>query len=622
MLSYLRISNFAIIKEAELLLGRGMTVLSGETGAGKSLILNAVALLRGERARNELIRDGADEALIEAVFSFQPGSAAKQALLVRLAQHGFDTSGIEEDGLSVRRVLSRTGRNRIHIHGQLATTAALSDICGHLLDVSGQHEHQCLLDVSQHVDLLDRFGVPPALREKMAEAYAALAQAGEKLARASLSEKQRREREEFLRFQLDELEKASPEVGEDERLRAEQKRLRSLDKLLLAAQRSEGKLESGENCILDGLSQVLRDLREVAPLDAAFSELCKRVEETQVLLRDTAHELRRAVGTLAGDPERLLLIDERLHVLARLCRKHGPDLQTVLAKHKDLQQELHELLSHEEMQAQAQKEVLAAKETAAQVAGTLHAARIEAGRRLSEQAGRELRDLGMSGATLVPQLLPRLLAKQATVGEDPAFGWTEKDPTGEGENLTRRIGPDGWDRCELLFSANSGEAPRPLQKIASGGELSRVMLALRGALGQADPVTTCVFDEVDSGIGGATADRVGQKIRTLAEKKQVLCISHLAQIACYAEHHFRVEKVTEKGRTVTQVNPLSDAARKDEIARMIGGGKLTPKSRAHAHELLLHALAQVEKRLLAHTPKRKATSRLPQTVEPTGARTD
>jgi DNA repair protein RecN (Recombination protein N) len=413
----------------------------------------------------------------------------------------------------------------------------------------------------------------------MARTFEALQVSSRELREASLDERARSEREEFLRFQLSELVQADPQPGEDETLRNEQRRLRSVEKLAQAGQRSEARLYSSEGCVLDGLAMVLRELREVAGFDAELGDLTTRLGEAQAILSDAAHDLRRYVGSLAADPERLATIEDRLHLLSRLLRKHGPDMASLLTKRDEMQSELSKLVGHEERRQVAGRAVELAQQQAVQAAERLSAARHKAAATLSEKAEQELHELAMDGAKLSPQLLPRAASR----GDDPAV--VVASPSGE----LRRIGRDGWDRCELLFSANRGESPRPLQRIASGGELSRVMLALRGVLGQADHVATCVFDEVDSGIGGATADRVGRKIRHLADGKQVLCITHLAQIAAYGQTHLRVEKQLNDGRTVTSVRVLGKAERRDEIARMIGGARLTAKSRAHADELLTHA---------------------------------
>lgn len=578
MLTYLRISNFAILDEVELTFGSGMTVLTGETGAGKSLVLDAVALLRGGRASAEMIRTGADEARIEAVFAPLPGSSAEEALRERMLKLGLETAQLRDEGLVVRRVVGRSGRSRIHIAGQISTVAVLSELCGSLIDISGQHEHQSLLEVSQHLRLLDRSGVSAELLAKMATAFDALVQSSAALQAASQDERARTDREEFLRFQLQELEAAAPQPGEDEALRAEQKRQRSVEKLLTAARRGETCLYSAEGSVLDQLGMLLRDWHEAAALDPELQTLSAQVLEAQALLDDVAHRVRRYADGLAADPQRLQEVEDRLHLLGRLLRKHGPDLATLLRKQAEMQEELEALSQHEERRAQALQAVDKARAEAQKVAKQLTQARQKVALRLAEQAGEALGELAMSGA----RLLPKVEGRAAGKGDDPALLFSV-----DGE--VRRLSREGWDRCELLLSANPGEELRPLHRIASGGELSRVMLALRRILGQADQVATCVFDEVDAGIGGATADRVGRQIRALAQNKQVLCITHLAQIAAYGDDHFRVEKQVEEGRTATRVRPLDGAERREEIARMLGGARVTAKSRAHADELLKEA---------------------------------
>jgi DNA repair protein RecN (Recombination protein N) len=579
MLTYLRISNFAILDEVELTFGPGMTVLTGETGAGKSLVLDAVALLRGGRASADLIRTGADEARIEAVFAPPPGSAAEDGLRERLARLGLDAVALGDEGLVVRRVLGRGGRSRIHIAGQLSTAAVLGELCGGLIDISGQHEHQSLLEVSRHLRLLDRSGVPAERLDQMAQAFSRLQEASAALQAASLDERARAEREEFLRFQLNELDSVNPQAGEDETLRKEQKRLRSVEKLLGAAQRAETSLYSGEASVLEQLGVVTRELHELAALDSEVAGFATQLSEAQALLEDVAHGVRRYADTLGADPQRLQEIEDRLHLLGRLLRKHGPDLPTLLRKREEMAQALQTLTRHEEAREAAQAAVNKARTAAAAVAGELSRARQQVATELSHKASLALADLAMKGARLLPQLEGRTAQK----GDDPALTFTAADGT------VRRLGRDGWDRCELLLAANPGEEPRPLHRIASGGELSRVMLALRRILGQADRVATCVFDEVDAGIGGAVADRVGSQIRALGRNKQVICITHLPQIAAYGDDHFRVEKHVADGRTTTRVRHLTASERREEIARMLGGAKITAKSRAHAEELLREA---------------------------------
>lgn len=579
MLTYLRISNFAILDEVELTFGPGMTVLTGETGAGKSLVLDAVALLRGGRATAELIRTGADEARIEAVFAPPPGSAAADGLRERMTRLGLDTAPLAEEGLVVRRVLGRGGKSRIHVAGQLSTAAVLGELCGGLIDISGQHEHQSLLEVSRHLRLLDRSGVPADQLARMEQAFTRLQEASAALQAASLDERARAEREEFLRFQLKELEQVDPQPGEDEALRQEQRRLRSVEKLMSAAQHAETCLYSGEASVLEQLGVVGRELSELAPLAPEIAGFAAQLGEAQALLEDVAHGVRRYSDTLGADPQRLQEIEDRLHLLGRILRKHGPDLATVLRKREEMAQALAALTEHEAAREAAQEAVHKARTAAAAVATELSRAREQVAAQLARQASVALADLAMKGA----RLLPQVEARPAQKGDDPALTFASADGT------LRRLGRDGWDRCELLLAANPGEEPRPLHRIASGGELSRVMLALRRILGQADRVATCVFDEVDAGIGGAVADRVGSQIRALSRTKQVLCITHLPQIAAYGDDHLRVEKQVADGRTTTRVRRLTATERREEIARMLGGAKITAKSRAHAEELLREA---------------------------------
>ncbi len=597
MLTYLRISNFAILDEVELEFGPGLTVLSGETGAGKSLILDAVSLLRGGRAPADLIRTGADEARIEAIFAPPGGSEPARALQEKLGPLGLPGGDATDEGLVVRRLIASSAgggggskRSRVYLGGQLSTVQTLGEVIGGLIDIAGQHEHQSLLDPSRHLPLVDRCmeresgparKKEPAAGELLSEMAAAFVRLEEAIARlrsASLDERARTEREEFLRFQLDELTAADPQPGEDEALRDEQKRLRAASKLHSAASRGEEVLYSAEGAVLERLAGLRRELSELGHIDKDLGTLATQLGDAEGVLEDVAHSLRRYADTLRANPERLAEIDDRLHLLSRLLRKHGPDMAALLQKRAEMTEELVRLQAHEAHRSDAETEVARAKRAAVEVAARLQARRESVAAKLSRAATAALADLSMQGAAIEV----RLERRPAQRGDEPGLLF-------EHEGKLCRLARDGWDRCELLLASNVGEEARPLARIASGGELSRVMLALRGVIGQADSVATCVFDEVDSGIGGATADRVGRHIRAMARHRQVLCITHLAQIAAYADHHLRVEKQVTSGRTITRVRKLSAAERRDEIARMLGGARLTEKSRAHADELLREA---------------------------------
>jgi DNA repair protein RecN (Recombination protein N) len=571
MLTHLRITDFALLDDVELDLGPGFNVLTGETGAGKSLLVEAVALLRGGRASAEVVRAGADEARIEAVFEPPHGPAA-DALAERLGRAGIDPV---DEGLVVRRLIGRTGRGRVYINNGLTTAAVLGEVAGVLIELAGQHEHQTLGDPARHLGILDAFGGHAAALGEVAAAHARIGEIARALAGATLDERTRAEREDFVAFQLRELDEARLQPGEEARLRVERERLRAVERLSAGARRGEEALYAREGAIVDELARLARELEELGRIDPALAPLGRQLDEARLTLEDAARELGRYADGLEADPERLAEVEERAHLVGRLLRKHqAADVAALLARRAALAEELAALTSHEAARARLGDELAAARTAAARAAEALTVARTKAARTLAARVEPALAELGMKGARLAPVVGP-LAARE---GDDPALLFDG-----------RRLGAAGWDRVELLLSANPGEEPRPLGRIASGGELSRIMLALKRVLSRADQVATYVFDEVDAGIGGAVADVVGRQIRAVSGDKQVVCITHLAQIAAYADVHFRVEKTSEKGRAHTRVRRLSADERREEIARMIGGARVTPKARAHAEEMLKSA---------------------------------
>jgi DNA repair protein RecN (Recombination protein N) len=564
VLKHLRISNFAILSDVEMELAPGFNVFTGETGAGKSLIVDAVALLRGGRASADIPRAGADEAVVEAVF--EAPDDLRGAVEGRLSQAGLR---VEEEVL-VRRVISRGGRSRIHVNGGLSTAAALAEIGALLVDLAGQHEHQGLVDAARHAEILDRFGVDRELSSRAESAYERLRAAMQALCGASQDERTRADREDFLRFQIGEIDAAALRAGEETELLAERERLRFGEKLLSLANRGEEVLYSREDAVVDRLAGLLKEMTPLVTVDPRLEEPQRQLAEAHILCADAATRLGRYAQTVSNDPERLSQVEDKLHLISRLARKHGPTTADILARRDALAQELESLEAHESRRAALDKEVDDARALAAERAESLSAARRKAALRLEKEASQAVAALGMKGARVTVSIEPRLA--QGGEGELVASG--------------RRLSPHGWDRVELLLSANAGEEPRPLAKIASGGELSRIMLALKLSLQKADAVATYVFDEVDAGIGGATAEVVGRQIQRVSAGRQVLCVTHLAQIAALADAHFRVEKFAKAGRTETLVTRLPLAERREEIARMLGGLKITPRTRAHAEEML------------------------------------
>ncbi len=569
MLTHLRITNYALLDDVEISFGPGFNVLSGETGAGKSLLVDAVALLRGGRVSADIVRAGADEARIEAVFEPPHGPAA-DALKERLAHAGI---GAAEEGLVVRRVISRSGRGRVYVNDTLSTVAALASVAGVLIELAGQHEHQTLGDPAHHLSILDAFAEAQGLVVAMRAAWERLEVARAALDGATLDERARAEREDFLRFQLRELTDADLTLGEEARLTAERDRLRAAGRIETAVRRGEEALYAREGAIADELGQLGRELGDLGRLDPALAVLARQLDEARLLVDDVAGELRRYGQALDASPERLAEVEDRLDKLGRLARKHRVAADGLLAERDRIAEELERLGSHERHRADLSTELAAAQQAASAAASALSHARQKAARTLAERAQAALGELGMAGARLTAQL--SIVAPR------------EGDPAAIVADA-RRLGPAGWDRCEFLLSANKGEEPRPLHKIASGGELSRILLAFKKVLSRADQVATYVFDEVDAGIGGAVADVVGRQIRSVAADKQVICITHLPQIAAYADAQFRVVKSERGDRVRTEVRRLDATGRRDEIARMLSG-KLTDKARAHADEMLRSA---------------------------------
>jgi DNA repair protein RecN (Recombination protein N) len=573
MLRHLRVTNFAILSDVEIALGPGMNVLTGETGAGKSLIVEAVNLLRGGRASADIPRAGTDEAVVEAIVAVPEDLEARVAGTI-------DGAGLPRgDGgeVFIRRVIQRGGRSRTYVNGALTTAARLAELGALLIDLSGQHQHQGLVDPAKHLEILDAFAATvtssgdAGLGAAMAAAWAELRRCDGELEALGGDERAREARIDYLRFQLEELDSAALAPGEDAAIEIERARLASVDLLQGAARCAEEHLYGGDDSARDRVAAAAREVdraRARVEGDQTLAPVAKQLVEIETLIDDAADQLRAYADKLEGDPERLAYLDERLALIRRLTRKHGASLDQVIAKAGELRAELEALTGRDERLAAIRARRASAEAAALAAAEVLCKSRHKAAKRLEKNVAAALAELGMGSA-------------RVTVAIEQ-----------------RPLGPTGSDRVELLLASNKGEDTRPLAKIASGGELSRIMLALKLVLRRADEVATYVFDEVDNGIGGATAQVVGAQIRAVAGSspagaggdagRQVLCVTHLPQIAAYADHHYHVEKTEVGGRTETHVRKLDAAARKDELARMLGG-HATSKARAHAAELLAEA---------------------------------
>jgi DNA repair protein RecN (Recombination protein N) len=560
MLELLRVRAFAIIEELEVHFAPGFNVLTGETGAGKSILVDALHLLLGGRAQADAVRTGAEEAEVQALI--RPRDPA--ALDERLQSLGLPSAGQE---LVLRRTVQREGRSRAWVNGALATAAQLQSATRGLLDISGQHEHVGLLDAALHLDLLDAHAQLGDLRKSFADSFAALAEAERSRAQLDSDESQRAQRADWLKFQLDELVKADPSPGEDEKLGGERRVLASAEKLRGFAE------ECVEILGEANAGKAAKRAEEMAAIDPSLTAVAKAVRSAAAELDEAHRELSRYAQRAGGDPQRLSEIDERLELLRRLARKHGGTLEAALQKKEQMQKELDALSHHDEALARRTAEVqrLAsqARALAEQLSKKRHAAATGFGKAVAEQ----LADLGMRSE----------LSVRFTPATDGAI---------EG------IGPRGLETAELLLSPNPGEELRPLARIASGGELSRVLLAVKRVLAESDPVDAYLFDEVDAGIGGATADAVGRALSAVAKRRQVICITHLPQIAVFAQRHLTVEKEVIKGRTHSKVAPVDGEDRVRELARLLSG-KTTEVALEHARELLTLGQSAKKKRASA-----------------------
>jgi len=550
MLRALRVSDLAIIDEIELTLEPGFNVVTGETGAGKSILLQALDVALGGRPDVDLVRAGADEAVVEALFE-----DVSPAVLGALAAAGI--SGDPGDQLLVRRVIGRGGRTRAYVNGALGSLALLRDLAPYLLRVYGQDEHQALRRVESHRELLDTAAGLGADVEIMRARWASLLGARQALADRDAAQRAARERTDLLQFQHAELEQAALVPGEDTELLGERARLVHAERLGALAGGAEAGIYSAEASAVDTLGRAAGSLRDAERLDDSLAPIRTLVEQALAELEEAGEQLGRYVRTLAPDPARLEIVERRLAELARLQKKYGGSPEHLIARRDEIARELTVASEGAEGMAALTAAADDAEREAAAWAKRLAAARRRAARTLERSVEAEFRQVAM---------------------EDARFAVRFGD--------AQTLGAIGIDEVEFFLAANPGEQPRPLARVASGGELSRIMLALKTVTAADDDGATLIFDEVDTGIGGRVAEVVGRKLRELGRRRQVLSVTHLPVIAAFAQHHVVVAKRVIRGRTVSSATRLTDADRVTELARMLGGARLTHEAREHAQELL------------------------------------
>ncbi|MBQ4213746.1 MAG: DNA repair protein RecN [Ruminococcus sp.] len=548
MLQTLYIENIAVIEKSAIDFNSGLNVLTGETGAGKSIIIDAINAIMGQRTSRDIIRTGASSAFVSGQFD-----KVNAAVRRKLEEFGFDS---DEDELLLQRTLSASGKSTCKINGRPATAAMLREIAAGLINIHGQHESYELFSPETHIDYIDRYGrLIPAL-EDYKEKYKRYLILQKKLNEANSDESSRLSEIDLLSFQSKELFDADIQIGEEEALDSERSALMNFEKLSSLLNRAHMLLSGEDNSGCELVDMAANAMQNAANYSADYEEISNTLTDVYYNLRDCAELVSDALDNLESDPERLEEIEERLDLINRLTRKYNCTADELPALAEQMQSRLEELLNYDRNRDELIAACKAAREEAEQSALALSNNRRKTAAEFAEKVKAEMSFLNMPNVELVPYF------------EESA------------------LSPKGMDKMELLISANPGETPRPVAKIASGGELSRMMLAIKTVLAGTDTVDTLIFDEVDTGISGSAAEKVGLKLREVSSECQVLCVTHQAQIAALADHHYLIKKQVEQGRTFTEVQPLDHDGRVNELARIIGGVNITDAARSHAEDML------------------------------------
>ncbi len=555
MLLELRVENYAVIDNVVVEFGPGLNLLTGETGAGKSILIDALALLLGDKASSDIVRHGTEKAVIAAVFDCDPKPVS--AVL--------DENGLEFDGdqLILRREVFATGKGRVFVNNQPATVAVLKQLAPHLAVVHAQNESILAFDPPARLALLD--SAAGLDTTAASSAFAEWNRIRQRIADLERDEQDRLRLVDLWSFQLKEIESANLHPGEDQKLEAEKRVLANSEKILSAAMGAYDSLYEGSQSAGATIRAAIRNLEELSKFDPRFQESIAQLESARITVEDVGTTLRDFADGIEASPERLAEVEDRLAALDRLRRKYGNSLEDVIACGADLKQKLNDIENKDEVLRELKKQLARAAETYLAEARAVSRKRYETARKLEKTVEAEINDLAMKARF-----------KIEVGGSDDEVNWTSS----------------GFDEVAYLISANPGEPLGPIEHIASGGELSRVMLALKASVEagrgtkKPDNQRTLVFDEIDSGIGGRAAEAVGRKLKALARTKQVICITHLPQIASFADQHFLIEKREAAGRTKTNVRPLEGKERTEEVARMLSGAKLTEASLKNAEQLL------------------------------------
>ncbi len=564
MLSLLKIKNIALIDELSIEFAAGLNLLTGETGSGKSIIVDSLGALTGERVSSDLIKEGEESAQIEGLFSLSANADLHEIFY----ESGIELEDVAEMDLIIRRELSSTGRNRIFVNNQLVTQMFLKKIGVVLGEIHGQGEQALLFNPANHIEILDKYARLEAERESVETKYREMGKIRNELESLQEDEAQKLQLLDILQFQIDEISKANLETGEDDTLEEEKKRLNNVEKLSKLSDESYSMLYENEDAIVGNLEKVIRRINELSEYDSGFAEYKESLDSAQAVLEDLAFAVRDFVGSIEFSPERLEEIENRLAEISRLKRKYGGSLDAVLANLAEAQERLENIETAEFKEKELRQKLAKIRVEYIEIARDLHDKREKAAKKFEKEVEKSLKAVALEKAKFVVNFETPSESNLKNSESDKLF--TSK----------------GFEQIEFYFSANPGQSPKPLAKTASGGEASRLMLILKTVAGINYPEKSVVFDEVDAGIGGRVAEAVGLKLKELSKTQQVLCVTHQPQVASFADQHFIVEKKIIGKNTEVGVRQLNGEEQIEEIARMLAGEKITEAARENAREML------------------------------------
>lgn len=587
MLTLLKIKNIALIDSLEVEFGAGLNLLTGETGSGKSIIVDSLGALTGERISSDLIKEGEQTATIEGLFALP-----SQATIAPI----FEEAGIELDDseLIVRRELSLTGKNRVFVNGQSVTQTFLKRIGADLVDIHGQGEQASLFDPNAHLEMLDAFADVGDERARTADAYRAWSSTRKELNDLRRDESDKLQLVDILKFQTDEIRRADLKDGEEVELEDEKRRLNNVEKLSGLSGDAYGLLYEQDESTLATLEKAARKIDELSEYDNRFVDYRESIATARAVIEDLATTARDFRGSIEFSPARLEEIESRLAEVARVTRKYGGSIATALEHLAESEKRLENIESAELRERELEKKLDADRAVYIEAATTLHEKRVAAAVKFSKEVEANLKAVALEKAIFQVKVDIREVEADDVSGDSTDPKSKIQDPKSEG------FSPRGFDRVEFYFSANPGESPKPLAKVASGGEASRLMLILKTTAKSRDPERATVFDEIDAGIGGRVAEAVGLKLKQLAKAQQVLCVTHQPQVAALADNHFVVEKSMGRSKTSVVIRRLNDTDRVEELARMLAGKDVTDSARTHAAEML-----EAGKRSTAETQRRR-----------------